>query len=475
MKTRISLIHPHGCAMNTFLPLSLAYLKSCLNDSEFDVKIIDCTLKDIPSESDEFKKILLDYNPNIVAVSTLSHTFQEALNVIKISKSILKNVITIIGGAHATTYYKETIKNKEIDYAFRGEGEESFPIFVRKVMNNEDVSHLPGLVVKNNDEICENGIASIEDLDEVRLPDYDSIDLNEYYRQGYRYNTKESHNAPIWLTRGCPYRCQFCAAPQLNGRIIRKHSVEYGIEWIKFLYYKKDVRWINIIDDNFTFHVKYAKEFCRAIIDLGLKDLKFSTPNGIRMQRGDSELWNLMKKSGWSNLVIAPESGSYNVLERMKKDLNLEKLPKIVDDIKSAGIGVKAFFIVGYPGETKTDLMDTRKFILKNNFDNILFNMYRPIPGTPIYDEQVADGSITSQFLPTYAQINSNYLTPTLKDVNLQLFLINTFLLFWLKKPTRFLYFLKNHSLTNLIKGLKQFTVKDSVNDYLLGVKDTNS
>ena len=64
MKTRISLIHPHGCAMNTFLPLSLAYLKSCLNDSEFDVKIIDCTLKDIPSESDEFKKILLDYNPN---------------------------------------------------------------------------------------------------------------------------------------------------------------------------------------------------------------------------------------------------------------------------------------------------------------------------------------------------------------------------------------------------------------------------
>ena len=73
--------------------------------------------------------------------------------------------------------------------------------------------------------------------------------------------------------------------------------------------------------------------------------------------------------------------------------------------------------------------------------------MYRPIPGTPIYDEQVADGSITSQFLPTYAQTNSNYLTPTLRDVNIQLFVINTFLVFWLKKPARFIFFLKNHTL----------------------------
>ena len=471
-RIRVALIHPHGCEMNTFLPLSLAYLKACLDDSEFDVKIIDCTLQKIRYDSIELSSQLTKFNPQIVALSTLSHTYQEGLDLLKRSKKLLPSVVTIIGGAHATTYFKETMKNPEIDFLFRGEGEESFPLFIKKIIKGEDVSKISGLVYRGPQGLLQhNGVAIIEDLDSVSLPDYESINLDEYYRRGYRYNTKESHNAPIWLTRGCPYRCQYCAAPQLNGKPIRKQSPNYVINWIRYLYHKKDVRWINIIDDNFTFDVKYAKEVCRDIIDLGLKDLKFGTPNGIRMQRGDPELWKLMKKAGWTNLVVAPESGSLKVLQRMKKDLNLEIVPGIVDDMRKAKIGVKAFFIVGYPGETKDDLMATRRFILNCDFDNVLFNMYRPIPGTPIYNEQVAAGDISSHFLPTYNEVKSNYMTPTLKGVNVKLFVAITFLLFFLRKPRRIFYFLKNHSVIKLIKGMNQF----SVDNYLLGIKDTNS
>ena len=127
---RIALIHPHGCAMNTFLPLSLAYLKSCLDEEKVDIKIIDCTLKNIKADSIEFEDELKSFDPLIVGVSTLSHTFFEALELIKRSKKLLPNVITIIGGAHASTYFEETIKNTEIDFLFRGEADISFSVFL---------------------------------------------------------------------------------------------------------------------------------------------------------------------------------------------------------------------------------------------------------------------------------------------------------------------------------------------------------
>ena len=69
-------------------------------------------------------------------------------------------------------------------------------------------------------------------------------------------------------------------------------------------------------------------EFCRAVISLGLPDAGFGTPNGIRMSRGDPELWELMKKAGWRHLIIAPESGSQHTLQLMKKDLQLGIVPK---------------------------------------------------------------------------------------------------------------------------------------------------
>ena len=171
----------------------------------------------------------------------------------------------------------------------------------------------------------------------IKNPDYDFINLKQYQASGYRWNSPPKPNAPLSITRGCPYRCQFCAAPQLNGLAIRKHSVEYMMDLIQRLY-TQGTRWFNIIDDNFTFDTRYAKSFCEAVIKLNLKDAGFGTPNGIRMGRGDAELWRLMKQAGWRHLIVAPESGSAHTLELMKKDLKLDTIPRIVEEIRAAGL-----------------------------------------------------------------------------------------------------------------------------------------
>ncbi len=102
------------------------------------------------------------------------------------------------------------------------------------------------------------------------------------------------------------------------------------VRWVKYLYDKKNIRQLNIIDDNFTYHIKYAKEFCRRMIELDLPNLRFCTPNGIRQEKTDFELLTLMKKAGWDYVFIAPESGSMKTLQRMQKDLDPKTIPQKV-------------------------------------------------------------------------------------------------------------------------------------------------
>ena len=264
----------------------------------------------------------------------------------------------------------------------------------------------------------------------IKFPDYDSIRLEYYTRHGYRWNCPPKINAPIWVTRGCPYRCGFCAAPDLNGKPVRSHSIPYMMEWIKYLYFQRGVRWVNILDDNFTFHKKYAKEFCRAVIDLNLKGLRFGTPNGIRMERGDKELWELMKQAGWKMLLIAPESGSEKTIKRMDKDLDLKIVPRVVKEIREAGLKVQGFLILGYPGESEEDLLATRELILTCNFNFVFMASFQPLPGTPIYKELVANKELIDGVLPHhYSDGTRVYMPDTLKEFNFPKFILLTHLL----------------------------------------------
>ena len=282
-----------------------------------------------------------------------------------------------------------------------------------------------------------------QDLDSIKIPDYEAIQLERYVKVGYRWNSPPTGNAPIWVTRGCPYRCQYCAAPDLNGRPVRTHSIEYMMDWIKYLYDTRKVRWFNIIDDNFTYHVKYAKEFCRAVIDLNLKGVGFGTPNGVRMERGDPELWQLMKQAGWKTLMVAPESGSAHTLELMKKDLAVGLVPKAVQDIRNAGLKVQGFFILGYPGERIEDLEESVKLIMDCKFNFVFLNSFQPLPGTPVYDGLVEKGEIPDGLLPnSYSDGKKAYIAKELEDFNFSKFILMTHLKMMWNDPANIPYHL---------------------------------
>lgn len=443
---KIALVWPKGFDPIYSLPLPYGYFMSNIDKNYYDVQIFDNALQNLKSSSSKFRQELKDFNPDLVAVSTWSPMYPEALSVLQVAKELNPNVVTIMGGVHVSSYADKIKGTFGVDFLMRGEAEHSFPIFLDELQKkNPDWTIVKGLVYKtmNSYQMNDMDRPESDEMDQIKIPDYNAIQLKKYLKAGYRWNTPSKMNSPIWATRGCPYRCQYCASPELNGRPVRTHSIKYMMEWIKYLYYECDIRWINILDDNFTFHVAYAKDFCRAVIDLGLKDLRFGTPNGIRLQRGDPELWKLMKKAGWETLIVAPESGSQSTLELMKKDLKDVQIvvPEVVKDIRKAGLKVQGFFIIGYPGEKPKDLDDTLLLIRKSKFNFVFLNNFQPLVGTPVYDELVKKGEIEDGLLPkNYSAEERAYTPESFKNFNFSKFILKTHLMMMLTDPLNIPY-----------------------------------
>jgi radical SAM superfamily enzyme YgiQ (UPF0313 family) len=462
---KIVFIWPKGFDTKYVMPLAFGYLISNLDINKHKIKFIDCSFNKLDADSPVLKQEIVNFTPDVVGVSCWSNTYHEAVKILRLVKSIRKDIITVIGGVHVATYSDRMMEHREIDFLFRGEAERSFPVFLDEIEGgNVQFKNVLGLTYRKNNIVIKNSPDHRDNIDEIKWPDYNAINLERYIRSGYRLHTTVKRNAPIWVTRGCPYRCTFCTAPLLNGKKVRKHSVAYMVELVKFLYHDKNIKQFNIIDDNFTFHTEYAKDFCRAIIDLKLKDLRFSTPNGIRVQRTDKELLSLMREAGWRNIIIAPESGSKRIVQKMKKDLDPDIVSKKVEEIRDAGLKCSGFFIIGYPGEEIEDIKKTVDLIKKCRFNFFFLNNFQPIPGTPLYDELVQKGEIEDGLMPkNYSDGVRAYTPPSLKNLNFPKMVLGLYLNLAFREPLNIPFMLMQVNprmvVVKIMKNLKQMVL----------------
>lgn len=444
--------------------MGLGYLKSNTTDPRIEIRLFDCVIEGTGASSPEVEHFLRDFRPHIVGVSAWSAYFSYAIELLSFARMIDPNVITLAGGVHPSAYPAETAREKVIDFVISGEAEFSFGIFLGQFFEAApDWSRPPGLCYcDDSGALRMNPVQLVTDLDQINIPDYDFINLPRYIDAGYRMKSPTRWNAPIWASRGCPYRCEFCSAPVINGKSVRYHSIPYLVEWVRHLVGRFGVRWINIVDDNFTYDVKTAKEFCRAVIDLDCPKLGFGTSNGVRMQRGDAELWKLMKRAGWRTIIVAPESGSPRTLKLMKKDLDLKIVAPILREIRGAGLRVHGFFMAGYPGETPEDLKMTEDFIFSAPFDSVVIQQFLPLPGTPIYEKLVRDGLIDNRYLPdNFGFGHVRFVDECLRDFDFSRYILSIQLRMAMRHPWIYLGILfaagKSHiveSVAHLLGGL---------------------
>jgi len=390
---KVLLLKPNNLADHIQPSLGLGYLATQIRENH-EVVIHDC-IKENTSVEDT-AEMIRKYNPDLIGVQCYTFDTPKVYRMFKIIKEVFPEKITVVGGAHISSIPKEAFEEFQpfVDYAFNSESELGFPKFLDVLeKGGKDFTGIQGVIWRNEEgEIICNAPAFVEDLDSLGFPAWDLMPPETYPEAQHGAFFEKFPIAPIMTTRGCPYSCTFCSAPRMSGKKLRHHSVDY-IQKHMVMLYERGVREFHIVDDNFTFDMDFCKEALRGIIDLKL-DISIAMPNGIRMDRLDDEILELMKKAGIYLITVAVESGTNRILKKMKKATTVEKIRENVALIKKHGFPIAGFFILGYPTETKEEMEATVRLSKELGLIRANFFTYLPLPGTSSYNELVASGEI---------------------------------------------------------------------------------
>lgn len=397
-RLNVLLIRPYSEAEELTPPFGLGYLAAAVRKNH-NVEILDCLKDNVTLE--RFEGYLSKDHYDVIGIQVFTCNIDI---VKKYTEAIRENhpkSYIVIGGPHPSSSPEDIFDIFPlIDFGFKGEAEIGLPKLLDYLADgksqSEDIPLLekvPGFIWRNNGKVIANSQLFVEDLDSLGYPAWDLINPSSYPPQPHGSFLKNYPIAPIIVTRGCPYHCTYCCIHLISGRKIRKRSINNVIDEIKLLYYDYRVREIHIEDDNFTFYPDLVKEFCSKLIEANL-NISWTCPNGVRLDTLSKELLELMKKAGLYGLSVGIESGSDKILKDMRKQLTKEKIKEKIKLIKDIGLKCKGFFILGYPTETKEDILNTLAFSRELPLTQAAFNIFQPFPGTEITNFLISQNRI---------------------------------------------------------------------------------
>jgi len=344
-----------------YSPTGLVSIASIAEELGHDVKIVDMNIQRLPKDR-------LDYD--LVGITGLSLWRNSIIETSKMFKSLP----VIVGGPWASFSPNNVLAINSIDYVCIGEGEETFRDFLKAY---PDILGVKGIGYKDNSgkPIFNDPRPFIDDLDKLSIPAWHLLDLEKYER------------VSMTSSRGCPFKCVFCAVHKFLGRKWRFRSVQSVLEEIELLVHKFGVKHITFGDSNLTLRMDRFEQICDEIIERKI-DTGFDVIQGVRADKLTPILLEKMKKAGFTEIIIAPESGSQRVLDEViGKKLDLACVEPVVKKCKEIGLFCGAFFVIGFPWETREEIDETLRFAkkLRSYGCSAYVGNAIPLTGTELY------------------------------------------------------------------------------------------
>lgn len=382
IEMKIILVRPNYSTYNISPPLGLGYLASYLKNHGIETKIIDALRENLTR--DALIERILREQPDAVGITCFTAFYREA---VELAEGIKKNNIRcIMGGVHPTVLPRKTLIDSGADYVICGEGEIPLLKLMRNGFDNTGIRGVYSMGELANSEEEIEMAETIENLDEIPFPDWEQINPNLYPKSPHGMIAKKFPVGNILTTRGCPYRCTFCASPKRCARKIRLRTPQNVIEEIRYLTEHFGVKEIHFEDDNLTFKQDHAREICNLIIKSRIK-ISWSAPNGIRADKINEGLAELMAKSGCYCLAYGIESADPKILQNIKKDIKLSVVEKAIKIADSKGILCVGYFILGLPGETKETMERSIRFAKDSGLSRAQFAIFDVLPGSELWEE----------------------------------------------------------------------------------------
>ncbi|MBX8632141.1 MAG: B12-binding domain-containing radical SAM protein [Thermoplasmata archaeon] len=371
------------------VPLGLLQLASSIRTVPgCNVSIIDMEAEELDVESAVERA--LEMHPQIVGITIhATAAYNNALEIMRRIKENDSSVIVIAGGHHAT-FLPESIIADGFDIVVLGEGDETIADIARAVKDGTPLESVSGIVLRTGERIVRTEPRKlIEEMDRLPFPAFDLID-----REKYRFRTfgKDETVACLETSRGCPYGCDFCSVTPTWGYRRRYKSNRRIIEEMK-LVEKLGYGWIFFTDDIFLLP-QNLRQRERLFAEMKESGLKLSW---IAQMRADAiarnpEFVPLAVESGMKVAALGVESGSREVLKKMRKNIKAADTLKAIEELDRNGVVVLLSFMIGAPYERKRDMLSTMKLSFRlagKGADVVQFTIYTPLPGTQIFREAV--------------------------------------------------------------------------------------
>ena len=393
------------------LPIGLMYIASVLQRADYKVEILDAFMAanfqmngekvTVGMPFEQIKQEISARKPDIVGISgPFTCQIENSIKVSILAKEVNPNILTVMGGPHVTLVPKEFLEEaKDVDIAVTSEGEYTMLDVVQTFEGKKKLSEVLGIAHRQAGKVTVNPSRPlIENLDELPYPAYDLVNMEQYLNPkeiGYR---SFRHRAISMITsRGCPFNCCFCAVHLHMGRGFRAHSADYVLKHIDYVVEKFDVKNIFFEDDNLTLDLARFEAICDGLIAKKL-GIGWETPNGVRADCLNLNLLKKMKQSGCQSVFVGVESGDQKILDNVIcKSLDLNRVVQFAKDAKQIGLKTGAFYIIGFPGETKENMQHTVDFALglKRDYDvGMHLFMATPSYGTRLNEDCKAKGYI---------------------------------------------------------------------------------
>lgn len=386
MKQRVVLYNP--TANYYTMPLALVAIASHLDRERFEPVIVDARLDPDPLTT----LVRAAEGAVCFGVTVLTGApIRDAVRASRAVKARYPDLPVIWGGWHPSMFGVECLEEASVDVTVQGQGEITFAEVVERVARGEGLAGCLGSTYRASDgAVTQNAARPLADVNTLRPHDYTLIDVEGYNR------LKGKPQFDYITSQGCRFRCAFCADPFVyERRWVGLEPARIGEEleswWRRYQFTD-----VNFQDETFFTSTPRVVAIAEEFIGRRLPITWAATMRADQCVRLSDEAFETCKRSGLRRVLVGVESGSPEMLRRIKKDITVEQVLETAARCRGLGIKVQFPFIVGFPEESDDSVADTlalakRLRAMSPEFETMIF-YFKPYPGSSITQEAVRQG-----------------------------------------------------------------------------------
>jgi len=353
-------------------PLGLGILGTIIRQDGHEVYMYDMAVQDTPLDD-----IVKSFAPDVTGLSFLSTSSRTATGLIPRLKEMGCGHL-LAGGIHPSIFPGEVLR-AGADVVAIGEGEGTILPLLHRLRDIEpsglfkktQLADIPGLGFRSSSgEVIVREAAHSVDLDSLPMIDRSLFDMNLY------------HHHSMISSRGCVYGCKFCCAWGPGGEKGRFLSAERILQEIASLaqsYGPLELYWA---DDMFFFHHRDRMQFLKLLREQALPVRWYLQ---LRPDSVNREIASALRESGCVKIGLGAESGSNKILRTIGKGTTRQKLCNAITTAKDAGLKVKTWWILGLPGGSYSDQLESLDVIRDTRPNEVAIHSFVPMPGSEFW------------------------------------------------------------------------------------------